>query len=599
MCGIFGTTKRHDDAILERKLNIASFRGPDHKAIHKTDKIILGHNRLSIFDLEERSNQPFFYENFIIVFNGEIYNFQELKLDLIKKGYSFYTKSDTEVVVAMYKEYKEQCLEHFIGMFSFVIYDSKENNLFGARDRLGQKPFFYFYDEENFEFSSSLKVLEVNNRLELNNQSCVNYFYNGYFLDPETPYKNTFKLEPGNYFYYSLEDKNLLIKEYWNVPKNKLSENHTYDFSKKELKNLLIDAVDIRLKADVPVGLFLSGGIDSSLISAISKQLKSDVNTYSIKFLESKFDESNESKEIAKYLGTNHNTFICDLNQGKDLIESFYKYYDEPFADVSALPSMLLSSEVSKHVTVALTGDGADEFFLGYKRYKWMNQVKPIYKIPYEIRRPLSWAIGLYPSYKLKMLAKGIGQKGLKDLYVDMMTTFKSQYIKGTYKHKIEIDPNSEDVFEYCSHYDIKKYLNGDINTKVDRASMAFSLETRSPFMDHRIVEFSRSIPNNYKYKDGELKYILKDILNDYIPRNLFDRPKKGFGVPIAEWFKSDLKDLVYSSFSVFKSYRLEFIDYNEFNKLIEEFYSNKANHSVEIWKMLMFVLWYERSFKS
>ena len=599
MCGIYGSTKIFKDSIIKDKLEVANFRGPDfsdYKIINS--KILFGHNRLSIVDLEKRSNQPFTYDNLVIVFNGEIYNFLELRGKLIKLNYEFKTDSDTEVVCAMYKEYAEKCLNQLTGMFSFVIYDKKQNLLFGARDRLGQKPFFYRFENNEFEFGSNLNQLEIGNDLKLNREACIDYFYFGYFIDPQTPYENVYKLEPGNFFHYDIEKKDLTINKYWSVSEFSPHQNNSsYTEVKHNVKTLLTSAVDLRLKADVPVGLFLSGGVDSSLISSIAKSVKNDINTYSIKFNEKKYDESEESKKIANYLGTNHHTFSCDLNKGKELIEGMFEFYDEPFADISSIPSMLLSSEVKKHVTVALTGDGADELFLGYDRYRWMNDVSNLYKVPYPLRKSFAKALKLIPNYKLKMIAQGISYKNIDDLYLRMMSTFKNSYIKENLSSKISDKfyfPFKElNVIEACSLIDVDLYLNADINTKVDRASMAYSLEARSPFMDHRVVEYSRTIPTEMKFKNRTSKFILKDLLSDYIPRDLFERPKKGFGVPLESWLKKDLKPLVFDCLNSFKKMNLDFINYEIFDNLVNEFYSNKANHSVEIWKMMSFVLWF------
>ena len=274
-----------------------------------------------------------------------------------------------------------------------------------------------------------------------------------------------------------------------------------------------------------------------------------------------------------------------------------FEFYDEPFADISSIPSMLLSSEVKKHVTVALTGDGADELFLGYDRYRWMNDVSNLYKVPYPLRKSFAKALKLIPNYKLKMIAQGISCKNIDDLYLRMMSTFKNSYIKESLSSKISDKfyfPFKElNVIEACSLIDVDLYLNADINTKVDRASMAYSLEARSPFMDHRVVEYSRTIPTEMKFKNRISKVILKDLLSDYIPRNLFERPKKGFGVPLKFWLKKDLKPLVFDCLNSFKKMNLDFINYEIFDNLVNEFYSNKANHSVEIWKMMSFVLWF------
>ena len=602
MCGIYGSTRLFDQSIIQDKLNIAKFRGPDYSSYNIfNQKVILGHNRLSIVDLEDRSNQPFIYNDIVIVFNGEIYNFQNLKEALINLNYKFKTFSDTEVVCAMFQEYGEKCVNYLTGMFAFVLYDKRKNILFGARDRLGQKPFFYRQEKNEFEFASSLKQIEIGNNLLLNNDTCIDYFHFGYFIDPSTPYENVHKLNPGNYFYYNLETKKLDINSYWTVNKfSKIQYEVSYNSHKAMLNNLLTNSIEIRLNADVPVGVFLSGGIDSSLISSIAKSVKSDVNTFSIKFNEVKFDESGYSKEIANYLGTNHHTFFCDLNRGKNLIEDMFHFYDEPFADISCVPSMLLSQEVKNHVSVALTGDGADELFLGYDRYSWMKKVSYLYKMPHLFRKGLATLLNILPGYKINMISKGISYQSLDLLYLGIMSTFKNSYIKEsistTVSDQFKSNFNDKSVLEACSLTDIKYYLNSDINTKVDRASMAYSLEARSPFMDHRVIEYSRSLPLQMKYNNGVQKYILKDLLSNYIPSKLYNRPKMGFGVPLESWLKKDLKPLVYDCLNSFKRMNLCFINYENFDVLIKEFYSNKANHSFEIWKMMSFVLWFNHS---
>lgn len=598
MCGIYGSTKLYSEDIISEKLDIAKFRGPDFSRYkHFSEQLVLGHNRLSILDLDQRSNQPFEYDDIAVVFNGEIYNFEKLRKSLIDKGYIFKTTSDTEVLCAMYVEYGNKCVEYFIGMFAFALYDKKNNLLFGARDRLGQKPFFYYLDGDHFEFASNLRQIKLANALNLDKKMCANYFYFGYFTDPETPFENVKKLMPGHSFCYDLSTSSLTISRYWDIDNFTKNKYGSYKLAKKELEETLRDAIKIRLRADVPVGLFLSGGIDSSLISALAKQVKTEINTYSIKFNEKKFDESSEAQEIAKHLGTNHHTFVCSIEKSKDLICSFYKYYDEPFADVSALPSMLLSSEVKKDVTVALTGDGADEFFIGYSRYTWMQKIKPFYQIPYTLRRLIAIVIGILPNYKIKMLAKGFALKNLELLYFRLMSSFKTGYVtipnsfntqKRLYSHF-----SKKSILEACSRYDIDVYLNSDINTKVDRASMAYSLETRSPFMDHRVVELSRRLPTFFKYRKRKSKYILKDILGDYVPKSLFERPKKGFGVPMEDWLKDDLKPMFDECYNLFKSYDFDFIDYSKFERLVNDFYKGRANNSVELWKMMMFVMWY------
>jgi asparagine synthase (glutamine-hydrolysing) len=605
MCGIYGTTIKYDESQIKDKLKRTGFRGPDKMGINvlnsENHNIILGHNRLAIIDLDARSNQPFTYYNHLhIVYNGEIYNFKIIKKTLEQKGYHFNTTSDTEVICAAFLEYENECVTHFNGMFSFVIYNSKTQTFFGARDRLGKKPFYYYHNGKDFEFASQISSIQLHhNNLTISSKSISNYLIWGTIPEPNSIFNEIKKLPPGHFFNYNLNTESLKIEEYWNIDyKGENLFKGTYNDAKQELNLLLKDAVSSRLYADVPVGVFLSGGVDSSLVSAIaSKMSNTKVKTFSVKFNEDGFDESKYAKQVADYLNTEHHIIECNYNEGLDLIHDFYNYYDEPFSDASAIPSMLLAKYTKQHVTVALSGDGGDESFIGYQRYNWINKGKYLYTIPLPIRLLMAKIMHVSNNYKHKVLAQTLTYKNINDAYLASMSGLDTSWIDLKHDNMIiyenkYLNHNSKSLLERVSDFDIKTYLNWDINTKVDRATMAFSLEARAPLMDHRIVEFSRSLPTHFKYQKHNQKRILKDVLYEHVPKTIFDRPKSGFTMPFADWFRNDLKDFVKSELNEEGLNAIPGINKKEVTKRIQQHMDGTWNRYPLIWRLLVLKQW-------
>ncbi|WP_411895052.1 asparagine synthase (glutamine-hydrolyzing) [Winogradskyella sp. A2] len=608
MCGIYGSTIKYRDSEINAKLKRTSFRGPDKLGIKRfewdNNTIIFGHNRLAIIDLDSRSNQPFSYFNSVeIVFNGEIYNFQEIKNNLSKKGYNFITTSDTEVICAAYLEYGENCVNHLNGMFAFVIYDKDKQILFGARDRLGQKPFYYYHNGRNFEFASQISSIQLHNdNLSISEYAIRSYLTWETIPDPISIFNEVKKLLPGHSFSFNLINGTLETKEYWNIDYHNSDQfKGCYTDAKSELKNLLSDAVKIRLFADVPVGVFLSGGIDSSLVASMASNTNNKIRTFSVKFNEKGFDESIYANKVAKHLGTDHNIIECDYNEGLDLIDNFCYYYDEPFADSSAIPSMLLAKHTKKQVTVAVSGDAGDESFLGYHRYRWIDQGRKFMMIPYPMRKILSKLVGLSPYYKLKIISKYMAFESINDIYLDSKVD-KSYYRKSDVLDPVEVDElkylyhNNKNLLERASDFDLKTYLNWDINTKVDRATMAYSLEARSPLMDYRVVEFARSLPTSFKYKGSNQKRILKDILYDYVPSEYFNRPKAGFTIPFKKWFRDELKDYVLSELDDNGLSQIPSINPEQVKAKIKQHMDGTWNHYPLIWKLLVLKQWLNKN---
>ncbi len=609
MCGIYGTTLPYTKEQIQKKLERTQFRGPDQMGISQYEiaqgNMTFGHNRLSIIDLDARSNQPFAYQNQVhLVFNGEIYNFKELRTTLAKKGYGFHTASDTEVICAAYLEYGKDCVSHFNGMFAFVIYDIKKQLLFGAKDRLGQKPFYYYNGSKGFEFSSQLSSIQLfNEHLSISQKAIEQYLAWNNIPHPTSIFNEVKKLEDGHAFSYDLQTKIFDQWAYWDIA-YPTAQNYqgNYETAKTELEALLTDAVLHRMIADVPLGVFLSGGVDSSLIAALAaKNSEQKVKTFSVKFNEKGFDESAYAQQVADHLQTDHHVIECDYNEGIGLIENFSHYYDEPFADASAIPSMLLAKHTKPHVTVALTGDGADEAFLGYRRYSKLEKIERTLNIPLAMRKLGLPFLQLLQNNRYHAIKDLLQAKNIGEAYLELMVTVNATWLSKKknkvtapeLKYLMNLQKSSLECF---GDFDLKTYLSWDINTKVDRATMAYSLEARSPFLDYRIVELAQTLPTDFKYQTGNQKRILKDILFEHVPASYFNRPKSGFGMPLETWFRKDLKDLVLSELSSQNLKEIPGIESQIVEKMIREHMNGYWNHSTLIWKLLVLKQWMSKN---
>jgi asparagine synthase (glutamine-hydrolysing) len=595
MCGIYLNSRIISTHELKFKLNLLKDRGPDYQGILIKNGLTFGHTRLSIIDLEERSNQPMEIEDYIIVFNGEIYNYEEIKSELIKKGIEFTTQSDTEVLLRGYMLWNEKILDKFNGMFSFVIYDKTNHQLFAARDRLGVKPFYYSWDGKHIEICSMVKPLSENKKLDY--EAIEIYLQTGYIPSPWSIYKEVKKLSPGHYLKLDLTNKKLEFHKYWDLEKVKIT-NKGYIQSKDELKTLLKDAVKIRLRSDVPTACFLSGGIDSALVSSISKEIIGDnLKTFTIGFEEKEFDESRLSKKFAKIIGAKHEEKICTPKDLINLMPKFFEAYDEPFADSSAIPSLLLNKSVKSFATVALSGDGGDESFLGYNHFNWLKKADFIFYVPYFLRKILSY---LFPFKIFGKRAEAIRlilrYKKMNDFIAGIFTGFGPLLLKNkstTWINKYNSYKKlSDHKIQKTADLNIKLWLENDSNVKVDRASMAFSVEVRSPFLDYRIVEFARSLPVDFRFEKGRQKKILRDILNEYIPETVFNVPKKGFSIPIGKWFRNELKsDLIKSLGDDFFN-EFSMIDKSRVKKFLKYHLSGKRDYSTYLWRLYVLSKW-------
>lgn len=620
MCGICGKLNLNgpspDSSLIERMSSVLSHRGPDDFGIYIKDEIGLGHRRLSIIDLSF-GHQPMSNEDgkIWIVFNGEIYNFQELREGLIKKGHSFKTNSDTEVIIHLYEDYGIDCVKKLRGMFAFAIWDASKKRLFLARDRLGKKPLVFSRNKNSFLFASEIKSILCDKSVprEIDPIAIHHYLSYGYVPAPLTIFKGIKKLQAGSFLV--LENGNEKIERYWMPeykPKLKISEEEAID----EILKYLKEAVKLRLISDVPLGAFLSGGIDSSAIVAMMASLMGlPVKTFSIGFEEEDFSEINFARIVSKRFQTEHYEFIVKPD-ALDILPKLAWFYNEPYADSSAIPTYYLSQMTRKYVTVALNGDGGDELFAGYDRY-YACKLSLVYdKIPKFIRDVIFNITKSLPEgekredilRKIKRFVGAVSSEPRRR-YGRWMTMFKndekqrlySEEMKETTKDIDSIDflislykiAPTDDFLEATTFTDQLMYLPDDLLVKVDIASMAHSLEARSPFLDSELVNFVSLLPFDMKLRKGKSKYILKKALSNILPSEILTRKKMGFGVPIAKWFKCELHDYIYQILLDDRAKKRGYFNMDEIERILKEHTTGKRNYGYPLWTLLFLEVWH------
>lgn len=596
MCGIYLTNIPFDEEEVKAKLESIQYRGPDYLGIQKISDLTFGHLRLSILDIDERSHQPMQFEDLTIVFNGEVYNFQDIKLELELLGYTFNTSGDTEVLLKGYKEWGENIVPKLNGMFAFAIYDSTSQKIFCSRDRLGVKPFYYTWQNGKFEICSQLRPISQDKLI--NDEAISIYLDCTYIPSPYSIYKDVYKLPSGNNLEIDLNTQTFTVKEYWNL-KYVTYSGLTYEDAKEQLHILLKDAVKIRLQSDVPFGSFLSGGIDSALVSSIAANVsKESIKTFSIGFEDPKYDESKVAGQYAKIMGSIHTETVCKTEDIIEMIPKLVKVYDEPFGDSSALPSLLLNKVTKQYVTMALSGDGGDENFLGYNHFDWVSNFKTVFKIPYIFRFIFSKLIFRFIFNQRTIGFKNILKTKNMNLFIQHVFTGFNSILEvesfkwfNNYKNSLTFSNN---IIQKTADLNIKLWLENDSNVKVDRASMAFSVEVRSPFLDYRIVEFARNLPVSFRYMPGRKKRILRDILKEYIPEEVFNQPKRGFAVPIGQWIREELKEEFVSNLSDDFLNQVPNLNVSKFKKMFEDHLQGKADYSSYIWRVFVLSKWYQ-----
>ncbi len=616
MCGIVGFTGQNSD-IAKRMLESIRHRGPDDSGLFSDEQVTLGHVRLSILDLSSAGHQPMSYENLVIVFNGEIYNFEEIKKELSAE-YSFESHTDTEVVLKAYHKWGIKAVDKFIGMFAIAIYDKQKKDLVLIRDRVGVKPLYYYFDGKDFLFASELKpIMEYKKDLQINKDALYEFFLFFYISSNLSIFKDCYKVPAGHFLELKIENLELKIEEYWSIlpyfqkPKFQKTEEELID----ELEEVLIDAFKYRMVSDVPVGVFLSGGIDSSIVAAILQKHYGNIHTFTIGFKEAKYNEATYAKEVAKHIGTIHTEKFLSSSEAKKILENFVDIYDEPFGDSSGIPTTLVSQVAKENgIKVVLSADGGDEIFCGYERYWYSYAIgNKILKLPKFARKSLAKIMDIVGvqnasklfkiknfEHKYNQLNEMLKDDNWQSIYEKLIHNSKNYELKELLGLIKDIDEKSfkigenENPMQGMMLWDYHRYLADDILTKVDRATMSVSIEGREPLLDHRIAEFMAQVPFELKYKDGTSKYLLRKVLERYIPKELIDRPKMGFGIPMFEWFSSDLRNLFDSYFQKEK-FDHSLLNFNYIQKEYRKLQESKTLNINKLWFVLVFQMWYEK----
>jgi len=562
MCGLVGFLSINLNKVhLEKMTQVLVHRGPDAEGyfFDHNKKVGLGHQRLSVLDLSVSANQPFYSSSkrFIAVYNGEVYNFKEIRDKIIKEsGATFNTNSDTEVIIEAFALWGTGFIHQLNGMFAIAIWDNLNNELHLFRDRMGIKPLFYYWDEKQFIFGSEIKAFQVLPiSLRINERAIPRFLHLGYIPQPDTIYENVFKFPSGQFGIVKWNNGQIdfKIEPYWNI-EEKISSEFIKDetAAKMQLSALIEDSVKQRLISDVPIGTFLSGGIDSSLVTAFASGLvDKPLQTFTVGFKENRFDESIYARRVAKHLNTDHHQYILSEKEALSLFEEIITTYDEPFADTSAIPTMLVSKLAKEKATVILTGDGGDELFHGYGMYNWANRFDMPGSFSYKGIGKILKILGNNRWKRIgHLLDQSTNDNVRNHIFSQEQYLFSNRELKNDYLLNDESGFNYKDPnrllrnlkpAEYQALFDLKYYLKDDLLVKVDRASMKYSLECRIPLLDHRIVEFALNLSPRLKMKNGVRKYLLKKVLFDKVPQHLFDRPKRGFAVPLAKWLKNEL----------------------------------------------------------
>ena len=631
MCGITGFIdfkNNSNEEILAKMACAVPHRGPDGQGSfftqRSTSQLGLGHRRLSIIDLSHAADQPMHYSGLHIIFNGEIYNYNEIRDRLIALGHSFTTHSDTEVILHGWKGWGEESIKEWRGMFAIALFDESRNELICIRDRAGVKPFYYYWKDDLFLLGSELKSLVAHPRFEkkINPDAVASYLQYGYVSHPHCIYGDTHKLPPGHILRINLETKDIKIHQYWNVydyynkPKLKIALPEAIEKTEK----ILQESFQLRMVADVPVGVFLSGGYDSTCVTALLQKESSErLKTFTIGTTDEKLNEAKFAKEIAQHLGTDHTEYYCTHKEALDIIPELPYYYDEPFADSSAIPTILVSRMARKKVTVALSADAGDEIFAGYNRYDYISRYgNKLRAIPKPLRKMAAATMekvssenipflrerqnfhSRYDKLKnllndpspfelLKNLSQVFSKKDIDRLFSKTVTELDTAHSSS------ELKPPYYDALSYMMAVDYQTYMVDDILQKVDRATMSVSLEGREPFLDQNVIEWAAQLPSGYKYHQGQKKYILKQIVHKYIPQQMLDRPKMGFAIPVEQWLTNELKGLVAENLNDenLKAHGLFNID--EIKKITSDFFNGRKEKYLKVWYLLMFQMWYKK----
>ena len=624
MCGIAGFIDFKGDldkGLLRSMVASLRHRGPDDSGVlvHSSSHGVvgLGHARLAILDLTESGHQPMTYGHLSIVFNGEIYNFRELRAELEELGYRFGTRTDTEVVLHAFAEWGIDCLQRFIGMFAFCLHDSHSGRVYFVRDRAGVKPLFVYRGRDFWLFGSELKAFHECSRFvpEIDLDQLIPYFDYGFVPDSGCIFRDCEKVDAGEYWILDLSERRLRKERSWSVHEFYRAPKLDCDYSDAvaELERLLSSACNYRMISDVPVGVFLSGGYDSTAVAAIlQSQCTSRISTFTIGFPEGN-DEAPFARQTARHLGTEHHEFYCSTAEAQEIIPDLATIFDEPFADSSAIPTVLVSRMARKHVTVALSADGGDEVFCGYKSYRSIHRrMQRLSMIPPRLR-PIVRQLGQLAGGAIPNTHAGLSHRVLgfamalsehESITGQKLHAFSKQ-LPSYYRTNILAEKRKTDYFSYEPAYldsargleaamarDYSTYLKDDILVKVDRATMSAGLEGREPLVDHRLVEFVARLPFEFKFDGVQMKRPLRDIVHKYVPSTMMDRPKVGFSLPIYKWLRGDLASLLDEFCSPAALRETGFLNEPFVSRQVGLFRKGQLHYSPMIWRLLMLQMW-------
>jgi asparagine synthase (glutamine-hydrolysing) len=617
MCGIFGIYNyKSKSPVIEDSIHQAckmmEYRGPDAGGIYVRGELGLGHRRLSIIDNSERSVQPMKSKDGSIVlsYNGEIYNYIEIRDELISEGYTFSTTSDTEVLLVAYKHYGIHCLEKFNGMFAFSIWDEKEKQLFLARDRVGIKPLYYTFTDHGVVFGSEIKLLlqSIRHKPTVNRSMIDSYMSVGYVPTEQTLFSNIFKLLPGHYL--TIKNSNTCIKRYWGLNFNK-SEDKGAKYYINKSRDLFEDAIKLQLRSDVPLGVFLSGGIDSSAVVAMMHKLGvSNIKTFSVAWdFGKQFDETMYARQVSKMFKTEHHEHFMSARNFEEFLPDYIWHMDEPVTESAALSLYHIAKVAKEHVTVVLSGEGSDEVFGGYQIYQFMQFVEYYRKLPITLRKNffdhIIAAFGeKYAKYAdlahvpIESSYHGVSfynSRQKNDLYSDSMRhEANKSSIQSQLQYLYQFTSN-DDLQTKMQYLDVNTWLVDDLLIKADRMSMAASLELRVPFLDHRLLEFSATMPSKYRLKNMQTKYIIKKAMHGLLPNNILYRKKMGFPTPLSMLFRGDLKKYVSHIIDSDQFYSRGYFNKSAVKSLLSSHLNGNRDHHKILWQLLVLELWHRK----
>jgi asparagine synthase (glutamine-hydrolysing) len=610
MCGFIGCVHDKEQHFRDEQKqqfknmnDIITHRGPDDEGFYYDDHIQFGFRRLSIIDIE-CGHQPLTYEDerYWIIFNGEVYNYLELREELLKEGLQFATNSDTEVIIALYSHLKEKAVEKLRGMFAFTIWDKQEQTVFGARDPFGIKPYFYFEDGERTFFASEKKsiLLALENDV-IDYDSLQHYLTYQFVPEPNTMSKGIHKLEPGHYFTKKIGSP-MEIKRYWKAHFNPVQKSES-EFT-KEIQDVLIDSVKMHMRSDVPVGSFLSGGIDSSIIASIAKQFHPAIKTFSVGFEQNGFSEIDVAKETADKLGVENISYVITPQEYMNELPKIIWHMDDPLADPAAIPLYFVAREARKHVTVVLSGEGADELFGGYNIYREPQDLEVFNKIPRVGKVLLKGIANMMPE---GMKGKSFIERGvtpMEERYIGnakMFTEEEKRDLLSVYREGLDYTDITKPLYAESKGYDpvdrmqfidIHTWMRGDILLKADKMTMAHSLELRVPFLDKVVFEAASKIPTSLKTANGTTKYILRKAAEGIVPEHVLSRKKLGFPVPIRHWLKNEMYE--WAKTIIRESNTDHLFNKTYVLRLLEDHCQGKADNSRKIWTVLIFMVWHQ-----